>query len=135
RLRMSSMRFKPEALWMSRRVLNSSSVSFALMMRVRLPVSMGGLPAFLLGLSMGVECGLWPLFWKKNQVAQVFPPLSEAPRKGCRRSKARWFSGYPKTQLAADKTKGDRCGVLAADRRLSTCGRGSGRGWKLRRVV
>lgn len=53
---------------------------------------------------------------KKNQVAQVFPPFSEAPRLGCLRAKARWFSGYPKTQLADDKTRGVVGGVLSADR-------------------
>src|SRR5690606_6643308 len=49
--------------------------------------------------------GAFASVWKKNQVAQVFPLLPCGFPPGCRRAKARWFSGYPKTQLAGSKTR------------------------------
>ncbi|SJN22520.1 hypothetical protein FM107_03365 [Sphingobacterium sp. JB170] len=51
-----------------------------------------------------------------------FSSFARGSPSGCHRAKARWFSGYPKTQLAADKTKRGLGGVLAADRSFPLAG-------------
>src|SRR5690606_21515625 len=116
RLRMSSMRFMPEAFWISCSLLNSSSVSLALIRRVRLPVSMGGLPGFFLGLSMGFNMIFGRCFGRKTKLRRFFPLCPRLPDRGAARQRQGGFRGTRKHNLQLTKQRGDVVGVLAADR-------------------
>jgi hypothetical protein len=75
------------------------------MMRVRLPLSMGGLPAFFLGLSIDLHEVFSRLFGRKTKLRRFFTPLSVCPsRAGGQRQGG--FRGTRKHNLQLTKQEG-----------------------------
>src|SRR5690606_33775787 len=123
-LRMSSMRFRPDAFWISSNLLNSSSVSLALIRRDRLPVSMGGLPAFRWALLM-VYNGLYPLSERKTKLRRFFLLCPRLPQRGAAGQRQGGFRGTRKHNLQLTK-QGGPLWVFWLLTGVSACGRVSG---------